>query len=54
MKRKWLKVLLMLMMAFTSFASPMNPREIEDVMRIMHENRTEFTLSKEDHDGELN
>ena len=33
MKRKWLKVLMMLMMAGASFGGPMNPKEIEDLMR---------------------
>lgn len=34
-KRKWLKVLMLLMMASASFGSPMNPKEIEDLMHIM-------------------
>jgi hypothetical protein len=52
MKRKWLKVLMMLMMAVTSFGGPMNPREIEDLMQIMNETRIEFTIPDKNHDGE--
>ena len=52
MKRKWLKVLMMLMMAGASFAAPMNPKEIEDLMHIMNETRIEFTIPDEDHKGE--
>jgi hypothetical protein len=52
MKRKWLKVLMMLMMAVASFGSPMNPKEIEDLMHIMNETRIEFTIPDENHKGE--
>jgi hypothetical protein len=52
MKRKWLKVLMMLMMAGASFGGPMNPREIEDLMHIMNETRIEFTIPDESHKGE--
>jgi hypothetical protein len=52
MKRKWLKVLMMLMMACASFGGPMNPKEIEDLMHIMNETRIEFTIPDENHKGE--
>jgi hypothetical protein len=47
MKRKWLKVLMMLMMACASFGGPMNPKEIEDLMHTMNETRIEFTIPAE-------
>jgi hypothetical protein len=52
MKRKWLKVLMMLMMAVASFGGPMNPKEIEDLMYVMNETRIEFTIPDENHKGE--
>jgi hypothetical protein len=52
MKRKWLKVLMMLMMACASFGGPMNPKEIEDLMRITNETRIEFTIPDENHKGQ--
>ena len=52
MKSKWLKVLMMLMMAFASFGGPMNPKEIEDLMHIMNETRIEFTIPDEDYKGD--
>ena len=52
MKRKWLKALLMLMIVGSSFVGPMNPKEIEDLLRIMHETRVEFTIPDESHKGE--
>lgn len=50
-KRKWLKVLAMVMMAVASFGAPMNPKEIEDLMHIMNETRIEFTIPDEDYKG---
>jgi hypothetical protein len=50
-KRKWLKALLMLMMAGASFMGPMNPREIEELMYIMNETRIEFTIPDADDKG---
>jgi hypothetical protein len=52
MKRKWLKVIAMLMMAVASFGGPMNPKEIEDLMHIMNETRIEFTIPDEDYKGD--
>jgi hypothetical protein len=39
MKRKWLKALMLAMMAGASFGSAMNPKEIEDLMYIMNQTR---------------
>ena len=52
MKRKWLKVLMLLMMAGASFCSPMNPKEIEELMHTMNQTRIEFTLPDEDDKGD--
>jgi len=52
MKRKWLKVLLLAMMAGASFGSPMNPKEIEDLMYVMNQTRIEFTVPDEDDEGD--
>lgn len=55
MKRKWLKVLMLLMllmMAGASFGSPMNPKEIEELMCIMNRTRIEFILPDEDDKGD--
>ena len=52
MKRKWLKALMLAMMVGASFGSPMNPKEIEDLMYIMNRTRIEFTVPDEDHNGE--
>ena len=52
MKRKWQKVLVILMMAVASLGSPMNPTEIEGLMHIMNETRIEFTVPDENHNGE--
>lgn len=55
-KRKWLKTLLMLMMAGSSFAGPivgpMNPKEIEELLHIMNQTRVEFTLPDENQKGD--
>ena len=48
MKRKWLKVLVLAMMAGVAFGSAMNPKEIEDLMDIMNQTRIEFTVPDED------
>lgn len=52
MKRKWLKVLLLAMMAGASFGSPLNPKEIEDLMHIMNQTRIEFTVPDKDDKGD--
>ena len=52
MKRKWLKALMLMMMAGVSFGGPMNPKEIEDLMYVMNQTRIEFTVPDEDDNGE--
>lgn len=48
MKRKWLKVIFLLMTASVSFGgSLMNPKEIEDLLHIMNETKVEFTIPDE-------
>ena len=51
MRRKWLMVLMLMMMAGASFGSPMNPKEIEDLMYIMSRTRIEWTVPDEDDNG---
>ncbi|MGC2829769.1 MAG: hypothetical protein WB994_09030 [Candidatus Acidiferrum sp.] len=51
LNRKWLKALVLAMMAIGSFASPMDPKEIEELMRTMNQTRIEFTLPNEDYKG---
>lgn len=52
LNRKWLKALAIAMMAIGSFGSPMDPREIEELMRTMNQTRIEFTLPNEDYKGD--
>ena len=52
MKRKWLKALMLMMMAGASFGSSMNPKEIEDLMYVMNQTRIEFTVPDEDDNGD--
>lgn len=49
---KWLKAFALAMMAIGSFGSPMDPREIEELMRTMNQTRIEFTLRDEDDKGD--
>lgn len=51
-KRKWLKALLLLMIAGSSFFGPMNPQEIEELLHIMNETKVEFTIPDESQKGE--
>lgn len=50
--RKWLKALALAMMAIGSFGSPVDPREIEELIRTMNQTRIEFTLPDEDSKGD--
>ena len=50
--RKCLKALVLAMMAIGSFGSPMDPKEIEELMRTMNQTRIEFTLPDEDYKGD--
>ena len=40
------------MMAGASFGSPMNPKEIEELMYVMNQTRIEFTVPDDDDNGE--
>ena len=51
MKSKWLKALMMVMLAITSLGGPMNPREIEDLMRIMNQTQIEYMIPDKNKDG---
>jgi hypothetical protein len=50
--RKWLKALALAMMAVGSFASPLDPREIEELIRTMNQTRIEITLRDDDYKGD--
>ncbi len=55
MKRKWLRVLMLLMIGGASFVgAKMNPKEIEEVLHIMNETKVEFSMPDEDHKGDGN
>ncbi len=54
MKRKWLRALLLGMMAMASFGAAMNPKEIEDLLHIMNETKVEFTIPDEGDKGDGN
>jgi hypothetical protein len=41
------------MLAFASFAAPMNPQEIEDLLGVMNETRIESSLPEQGRDGML-
>ena len=47
--RKWLKALMLAMMAVGSFANPVDLKEIEDLIRTMNQTRIEFMLPEEDY-----
>jgi len=53
MKRKWLRILMLLIMGGASFVgAKMNAKEIEDVLHIMNETKVEFTIPDQDHKGD--
>jgi hypothetical protein len=49
-KRKWLKVFALLMMAVASSAGAVNPKEISEMIHIMNEQKIEFSIP-DDSDG---
>ncbi|MGH9678984.1 MAG: hypothetical protein ACRD4Y_03460 [Candidatus Acidiferrales bacterium] len=53
MKRKWLRIVMILMMGAASFVGArMNPKEIEDILHIMNETKVEFTIPDENDKGD--
>jgi hypothetical protein len=50
MKRKWLKVLALLMMGVASGFGAVNPKEISEMIHIMNEQKIEFSIP-DDSDG---
>ena len=55
MKRRWLRVIFLLMMTGVSFGgSSMNPKDIEDLLHIMNETKIEFSLPDKDSNGDGN
>jgi hypothetical protein len=53
MKPRWLRVIFLMMLAGACFAGVnVNPKEIEDLMRIMNETKVEFTIPDEDDNGD--
>jgi hypothetical protein len=53
MKRRWLRIVFLAMMAAASFGgSPMNPKEIEDLLHTMNETKVEFTIPDENAKGD--
>ena len=52
-KQRWLRVVFLAMMAAASFGgSPMNPKEIEDLLHTMNETKVEFTIPDENAKGD--
>lgn len=49
-RRKWLKIVMLLLLAGASMSGAMNPQEIEEQMRIMNANQV--TATDEDHKGD--
>lgn len=45
-KRKCLRLVFLVMLATASFASPMNPKEVEDLLQIMNETRVELSADR--------
>ena len=51
-KRKWLKLLVLMMMGTASAFSPVNPQELWEIMHIMNETKVEFTIPDESDKGD--
>jgi hypothetical protein len=52
MKRKWLKVFALLMMAMASGVGAVNPKEISEMIHIMNEQKIEFSIPDDSDDGD--
>jgi hypothetical protein len=53
-KRKWLKVFALLMMAVASGVGVVNPKEISEMIHIMNEQKIEFSIPDDSDDGDGN
>jgi hypothetical protein len=51
-KRKWLKLLVLMMMGTASAFSPVNPQELWEIMHIMNETKVEFSIPDDSDDGD--
>jgi len=51
MKRKWLKAIFLVMLASGCYFG-VNPKEIEDLLRIMNETKVEVTIPDEGDNGQ--
>ena len=51
MKRKWLRVIFLIMLGGASFFG-VNPKDIEDLLRILNETKVEFTIPDVDDNGD--
>ena len=52
MKRKWLKAIFLMLLAFSMGQGPINPKQIEDLFHIMNETKVEFTIPDEGDSGD--
>ena len=54
-KRTWLRILFLGMMAMASFGGAwMNPKEIEDLLHVMNETKVEYMIPDESDQGDKN
>ncbi|MFZ3245597.1 MAG: hypothetical protein WA185_11025 [Candidatus Acidiferrales bacterium] len=47
MKRKWLRILFLIMLAGVTCFGVVNPKDIEETLQIMNETKVEFTIPDE-------
>jgi hypothetical protein len=50
-KRKWLKVLVLVMLGSAALTGAVNPKEIEDILHIMNETKVEFSIPDDSDKG---
>ncbi|MGB6484064.1 MAG: hypothetical protein WBE86_11320 [Candidatus Acidiferrales bacterium] len=51
-KRKWLRAIFLVMLAGASSFGGINPKDIDDTLRIMNETKVEFTIPDESGKGD--
>jgi hypothetical protein len=51
-KRKWLKVIVLLMMGAASGVGAVNPKEISEMIHIMNEQKIEYSIPDDSDDGD--